>query len=89
MQSFYENLVHSDHHSIEIILKIVFSKKVKTPRHEVNFYEFVIKETKFLFRKSLKTKVDNCSNIGHDELWNLIIDSPKDAACEKYEENKG
>ena len=80
---------HSDHNSLEIALKLLFNKKVQKPRYKVNFYKFMNNETKLLFKKKLKYKVDNCADLGHDEFCKHTFDSAKDFACEKHEEKKG
>ena len=82
-------MVHSDHNSLETILKVLFNKKVQKPMHKVKFYEFMNNKAKMLFNKNLKHNVENCVDLGHDECCKQMSDSAKHVAHEKHEDNKG
>ena len=81
------NVVHTDHNSLEMSLKLLFNKKAQNPRNEVIFYKFMNSETKMSFNKNLK-KVENCVDLGYDECCKHMRDSAKDVACEKHEDKK-
>ena len=82
------NMVHSDHNYLEMILNLLFNKKVQKPRHKVYFYEFMNNEAKTLFDKNFKNKVNDCVYFSHDEHCKYMNDSAKDVAFERNENNK-
>ena len=80
-----ENMVHSDHDSLEISLKLLFRKKVQKHMRKVYLHKFMNKVTKLLFSKNVTIKSYDCADIGHDKFYNNVSDSAKDSAYEKHE----